>query len=62
MGLGKDVVPDWDTMKTLFLEKYRDYCRGLDRRRDDIFKMSWKEDKTLEDYVERFQFALKKNP
>lgn len=36
-GLGSDVVLDWDTMKTLFLEKYQDYCRGPDKRKDDIF-------------------------
>lgn len=62
MRLGKDVVLDWDTMKTLFLKKYQDYCRGLNRRRDHIFKISQKEDETLEDYVEIFQFSLKKNP
>lgn len=61
MGLGKD-VPNWDTKKIFFLEKYQDYCRGFDRRRDDIFRMTQKEDEPLEDYVERFQFCLKKNP
>jgi len=25
MGLGKHVIPDWDTMKEKFLEKYQDY-------------------------------------
>jgi hypothetical protein len=30
MGLGRYVVPDWETMKTKFLEKYKDYCRGLE--------------------------------
>lgn len=41
MGLGRDVL-DWNTMKKKFLEKYQDYCRGINRRRDDIFKMSQK--------------------
>lgn len=54
MGLGKDVVLDWDTMKTLFLEKYQDYYKGPDRRRDEIFRMSQKEDEPLQDYVEIF--------
>lgn len=40
MGLGRYVVPNWETMKTNFLEKYQDYYRGIDKRRDDIFKMS----------------------
>jgi len=62
MGLGKDAIPYWDTMKTNFLEKYQDYCRGVDRRIDDIFRMIQKEDEPLEDYLERFQFYLKKNP
>lgn len=51
MGLGRYFVPNWDTMKTKFLEKYQDYHRGVDRRRDDIFKMSQKEE-PLEDYVD----------
>jgi predicted Fe-S protein YdhL (DUF1289 family) len=41
-------------MNTKFLEKYKDYCRGLDRKRDEIFSMSQKEDEPLEDYIERF--------
>lgn len=53
-GLGRDDVPNWNTTKTKFLEKYKDYCRGIDRKRDEIFKMSPKEDESLEDYVERF--------
>lgn len=62
MGLCRDVVPDWDTMKTLFLEKHQDYSRGPDKRKDDIFLMTQKDDEPLEDYVEIFQFSLKKNP
>jgi hypothetical protein len=48
MGLGRDVVPYWNTMKTNFLDKYQDYCRGIDRRRDDIFRMSQKKNEYLE--------------
>lgn len=46
----------------MFLDKYQDYYRGLDIRRDEIFRISLKKDELLEDYVERFQFSLKKNP
>jgi hypothetical protein len=35
MRLEKDVVPNSDIVKTMFLEKYKYYCRGLDRRRDE---------------------------
>lgn len=62
MGVGRDDVLDWETMKTKFLEKYQYYCRGVERRRDDIFRMTQKEDEPLEHYVERFYFFLKKNP
>ena len=40
MGLGANVVADWDAMHTLFLTKYKEYYRGQDLKGDDIFKMS----------------------
>ena len=51
MSLGASDVPDWQTMSNLFLAKYKDYCWGHDLKGDDIFKMSQREDETLEDYV-----------
>ena len=45
----------------MFLSKYKVYYRGSDGKGDDIFKMSQKEDETLEDYVSRFLFSLQKN-
>jgi hypothetical protein len=38
MGLGANVSIDWDTMKNLFLDKYKDYYRGS-MGGDDIFKI-----------------------
>ena len=48
-------------MKTLFLEKYKEYCKENDSRGDDIFRISQKEDETLEDYISRFLHTLPKN-
>ena len=62
MGLGANAAGTWDEMQTLFLEKYKEYCKANDSRGDDFFSMSHKEDETLEDYVSRFLYALKNNP
>ena len=48
-------------MINLFLDKYKEYCRGHDLKGDDIFKMSQREDETLENYVARFMFNLQRN-
>ena len=62
MGLGANEAGTWDEFQTFFLEKYKEYCKENDSRRDDIFRMSKKEDETLEDYVSLFLYALQKNP
>ena len=62
MGLGANAVGTWDEMQTLFLEKYKEYYKANDSRGDDVFRMSQKEDETLEDYVSQFLYALQKNP
>lgn len=61
MSLGANAIQDWQAMKTLFLEKYKDYCRGLDLKGDKIFKMSQRENETLVDYVARFLFKIQHN-
>lgn len=61
MSLGANTVQDWPRMRNLFLSKYKEYCRGRDLKGDDIFKMSQREDETLEDYVSRFMFNLQCN-
>lgn len=61
MSLGANVMADWPAMSNLFLNKYKEYCRGHDLKGDDIFKMPQKEDETLEDYVARFMFNLQCN-
>ena len=58
MGLGANVAKTWDEIQTLFLEKYKEYCKANDSRGDDVFRMSQKKDETLEDYVSRFLYAL----
>ena len=62
MGLGANVVGTWDEMETLFLEKYKEYCKENDSRGDDIFRISQKEEETLENYVSHFLYTLQKNP
>ena len=56
MSLCANAMIDWQNMSNLFLNKYKEYCRGHDLKGDEIFKMSQREDETLEDYVARFMF------
>jgi hypothetical protein len=60
MGLGGKSIHTWDDMKKYFLKKYQDYCKMRDLH-EEIFKMTQKEDKSLEDYVERFQYNLQRS-
>ena len=52
MSLGAHVITTWDQMKEKFLAKYQDYCRTRERK-EELFKMTQKEDESLEDFVER---------
>jgi len=52
MSLGAQVITTWDQMKESFLDKYQDYCRTREKK-EELFKMVQKEDKNLEDFVER---------
>ena len=40
MGLGANATGTWDEMKTLFLDKYKEYCKASSSRGDDIFRIS----------------------
>ena len=57
MGLGGGVINNWDEMKAAFLKKYQDYCRSRELK-DEIFQMYARQNETLEEYVERFQYNL----
>ena len=59
---GANVATTWDQMQTLFLDKYKEYCKANDSRGDDIFIISQKEEESLEDYVSHFLYTLQKNP
>ena len=61
MGLGGGVINNWDQMKECFLKKYQDYCRYRELK-DEIFQMTTRPNETLEEYVERFQYNLKRSP
>jgi hypothetical protein len=59
MGLGTNTIKTWDEMRKMFLVKYHDYCtnRGM---REEMFKMTQKEDESLEDYLEIFHYTIKR--
>ena len=44
------------------MDKYKEYCKAYGSRGDDVFKISKKEEETLEDYVSQFLYTLQKNP
>ena len=51
MGLGGQTINSWDEMKTSFLKRYKDFCKTRELK-DEIFKMTAKDNETLEEYVE----------
>ena len=57
MGFGSRRIYSWDDMKKVFLNRYHNYYRSIEQR-EDIFKMTQKEDKSLEDFIEHFQCNL----
>ena len=46
-------------MKQVFLEKYKEYCNTKDKR-EELFKMVHKEEKSLEDFVERLLYNVQR--
>lgn len=48
-------------METLFLKRYQDFCRTRELK-DEIFQMVAKTNETLEEYVEHFQYNLRRSP
>lgn len=59
MSLGRDRITNWNQMKQAFLNKYQDYCRARDRN-EELFKMSQKEDQSLEYFVERLKYNVQR--
>ena len=58
MSLGVHSIT-WGQMKEAFLGKYRDYSMPSNIK-DEVFKMTQKEDENLEDLVERFVYNAKR--
>jgi hypothetical protein len=52
-------VNTWSDMKQKFLLKYKDYYKGK-YRCEEIFKMTQKEEESLEHYIERFQYNFQR--
>ena len=40
MGLGANATGTWDEMQTLFLDKYKEYCKAYGLRGDDVLGIS----------------------
>jgi len=59
MSLGTNSRRTWVEMKEAFLGKYRDYYIPSNLK-DEVFKMTQKEDENLEDLVERFVYNIKR--
>lgn len=57
MSLGGETNTTWGQMRQELLNKYQDYYITRERR-EESFKMSHKENETLEDFVERLQYNL----
>ena len=57
MSLGGNCIQTWEDMKNIFLKQYQDYCKA----NEDIFNMIQGKDESLKDYVDRFQYNLKKS-
>ena len=58
--LGRSVITTWDQMKENFLAKYQDDCRTREKR-EELFKMVQKDEKNLEDFVERIPYNLQRS-
>jgi hypothetical protein len=52
-GVGVNNIDTWEEMRKIFLRKHQDYFKERNIR-EEIFKMTQKDDGILEDYVERF--------
>lgn len=59
MGLGTHTIRTWEEMKRVLLEKYMDYCMPHNLK-DEVFKMTQKEDESLEDLVKIFSYNVKR--
>jgi len=57
-GIGWKFFQNWEGMRLTFLKKYQDYFQARDLW-GKIFEMTQKEEESLEDYVERFQYNLR---
>jgi len=48
-------------MKTSFLKRYQDFCKTRELK-DEIFKMTAKDNEALEEYIECFNYNLQRSP
>lgn len=51
----------WDDMKTPFLTRYQDLCKTRELK-DEIFKMTAKDNEIVEEYIERFNYNFQRSP
>ena len=61
MGLDGGTNNNWDQMKNYFLAKYQYYCSTRELK-DEIFNLIAKDNETLEEYFELFQYNFQRSP
>lgn len=59
MSLGENTIYSWDDIKFFFLKNYQDYCKINDV--DEIFSMQQMEEKSIEEFLERFLYNYHKS-
>jgi hypothetical protein len=59
MGLRGNSIKTWDKMRQKFLKKYQDYCKVRDLC-EETFRMTQREEESLKDYVDKFQYSLRR--
>jgi len=55
MSLGTNSIRSWNDMQKIFIEKYKYHDL-----KEEIFRMNQREDKSLEDLIERFMYNVKR--
>lgn len=60
MILGCDRIINWNQMKQAFLTKYQEYFKAQDRK-EELFKMSQKEDESLEYFMARLEYNVQRS-
>lgn len=61
MGLDGGTINNWNKLKNTILNKYQDYFQTR-KLKDEVLNMLAKDNETLEEYIEIFQYKLQRSP